>query len=491
MTRKFSKQTLATLTMLSLNVAPLMLQSHQVLANTNRQSLYVEEQDCSFDVKEVKSNSKTTSGTASVSEDAWLTEGTEQYEVAKRIFEVFTQEYGTSGAFAAGVLSNVRGESNFIPDVLEGGHRAGMNTPTGPSYNSANPDQLGGGGLFQFTPYTKYSRDHLGRWWKARPGSDGWAIENQVDAVWELEFGNRQVQNFFSNTGKSNFSTVEDFISTTDPRLASEYFQMAYERPQHFHPERADWAEKANAVFNKDNIKADPSKFKFTTGSSTAVSVKVGSKKDDKTAGCVVGEEEISGGAWGKDGTGDHGLGELGASSRFFKREDLPDNLKQYALNPESIGVKWGDIPSWGFSPSRGADGLYGWGQCTDLSYSVMHNLWSRGSEKFATAGNGNMVVGNAVAAYGGKASTTPKAGAVFSSSGNSGAGHTGVVSHVFANGDFLIVEQNVIGYSGDSNGQRASWNYRVEGKAMIGALNYTFYYPDGWEVNKDAKTLK
>jgi len=68
---------------------------------------------------------------------------------------------------------------------------------------------FGGGGLFQFTPYTKFSHS---QWWKGRSGSDGWAIENQVDAVWGLEFGNRAVEAYFSRTGKNNFSKVEDLI---------------------------------------------------------------------------------------------------------------------------------------------------------------------------------------------------------------------------------------------------------------------------------------
>lgn len=32
---------------------------------------------------------------------------------------------------------------------------------------------------------------------------------------------------------------------------------------------------------------------------------------------------------------------------------------------------------------------------------------------------------------------------------------HTGIVSHVFDNGDILIVEQNVIGYSGGGNSEQ------------------------------------
>ena len=54
------------------------------------------------------------------SEGDWLTEGSEAYKVAKEVFDTLTKEYGTSGAFAAGVIANIKGESNFIPDLGEG-----------------------------------------------------------------------------------------------------------------------------------------------------------------------------------------------------------------------------------------------------------------------------------------------------------------------------------------------------------------------------------
>lgn len=484
MKKYISKRALSAMLMASITIAPITLNSTTIFANElNRKTTYVEESDCDLDTGNKKKNqsSETTSGSASTAEDAWLTEGTEQYEVAKRIFEVFTQEYGTSGAFAAGTLANVRGESNFIPDVMEGGRRAGMNTPDGPAYNSAKPGEEGGGGLFQFTGYSKFSHS---KWWKGRPGSDGWAVENQVDAVWGLEFGNRAVEHYFSRTGRTDFRTVEDLISTDDAALASEYFQMAYERPQHFHPERAEWAKKANAVFNKDNIKADPSKFKFDSGSSTGVSVVVGSKKEGKED-CTTSEEKSFGGAWGKDNTGDHGLGDISTFSLAFKPEDLPDQIKQYALDPESIGVKWKSMEGWETVAEVSMN------QCTGLTHAVFEHLWSKGSQKMLTHGHGREVVSNLVADYGGKSSRTPQAGAAFSSDGiDPRYGHTGIVSHVFANGDILIIEQNVQGYSGEGNGETRNWNYQVVGKEKLKMDNYEFYYPDGWTVNPDAKTV-
>lgn len=486
-TKKFTSKLIASL-MVSTTILQLSAPISMVHANDENRISYAEEEDCFADTKKIKSDTEKTSGSVSTADDAWLTEGTEQYAVAKRIFEVFTQEYGTSGAFAAGVLANVKGESNFIPDVMEGGVRAGMNNPTGKSFNSAFPGQEGGGGLFQFTGYSKFSKS---KWWQGRPGSEGWAIENQVDAVWGLEFGNRAVELYFSRTGKNAFKNVEELISSEDPALASEYFQMAYERPQHFHPERAEWAKKANAVFNKDNIKADPSKFKFDGGSSSAVSVKVQSKKA-KESECGEEETEITGGAWGKDGTGSW----EGARHAYFKKDDLPAELRKYALNPESVGMKYG-AP---YSNSQSAPDSNGWiscypaapGQCTELAVSLAYNIWSKGGKgMYYGSPNGNLVVGHLVNTFGGESSRTPKSGAIFSF--GAGANHVGMVSHVFENGDILIIEQNVEGYSGFTGGGANTWSYQYVPVSVQKSQDYTFYYPgdNGFTVNPDAKTLE
>lgn len=447
--------------------------------------------------KDGSSNGQTASG-----QGDWLTEGTEEYKVAKQIYDTLVNDYGTSGAFAVGVLSNVRGESNFIPDVMEGGVRAGMNTPDGASYNSANPGAEGGGGLFQFTGYSKFSHS---KWWKGRAGSDGWAVENQVDAVWGLEFGNRAVELYFSRTGKNNFSKVEDLISTDDPALASEYFQMAYERPQSFHAERAEWAKQANAVFNKDNKKADSSKWKFDGASNNSSVVDVKGKKSHKKGteniDCNASEttkvKKSDGGAWGNDGTGSHNQQPSGWGIAYTP-DELPDDLKPYALNPESLGMKYGGV----YTNSLSAPNNDGWidfgfssefaGQCTELASTLAWHIWMKGSDHLLhTNGNGGDVADNMASAFGGKVTHEPKAGATFSER-NAGAGHVGIVSHVFENGDILIIEQNTP-KSGSSIGKPNTWDYRLIAKADVGTqCNAGFFYAGdvGYTANPDAKTM-
>lgn len=70
-----------------------------------------------------------------VVQDAFMTEGTPEHEVAQEIFDYFVKDKGASGAFAAGVLANVKQESGFVPDRAEGVGilRFGMDTKSPPA----------------------------------------------------------------------------------------------------------------------------------------------------------------------------------------------------------------------------------------------------------------------------------------------------------------------------------------------------------------------
>lgn len=103
------------------------------------------------------------------------------------------------------------------------------------------------------------------------------------------------------------------------------------------------------------------------------------------------------------------------------------------------------------------------------------------------------MVVSNWVRAFGGNSDKKPSSGAVFSASGSSSAGHTGVVSHVFENGDMLIVEQNFSTYSGDNGGfGQYSWNYRYVSTLELVKDGYSFYNPAkvGFKLSDSVRTV-
>lgn len=92
--------------------------------------------------------------------------------------------------------------------------------------------------------------------------------------------------------------------------------------------------------------------------------------------------------------------------------------------------------------------------------------------------GNGKYTAGGWADHYGQSTVDFPSAGAVFSDSTTSVYGHTGIVQHVFANGDILINEQNIRGVSGEGAGLNYSWSWRVIKKDTYEQKNWTFFKP-------------
>ena len=101
-----------------------------------------ESDESSDDEKDKLDKDSKPSGVELGSDGAWLKKGTKQYEAAKKVYDTFTDELGTSGTFAVGVLGNINRESHFQVDIkeIEGGQNyAGR-----------------GYGLYQFTPAEKF-----------------------------------------------------------------------------------------------------------------------------------------------------------------------------------------------------------------------------------------------------------------------------------------------------------------------------------------------
>ena len=390
-----------------------------------------------------ENKSTKTKGEPTGIEGDWLTEGSESYKIAQRVFEEFTKTYGTSGAFAAGVLANIRGESEFIQDRGESWYkypyeirRFGMNNktpvtgmgPSTPASEKPGDPNYFGGGLFQFTPFTKFANSS---WWGKVKKDEGWALENQVGFLLDNEFWNREVEAYFSNTGKSTFGNAEALLSADDPAEAALYFMMAYERPGSPHPERLEWAKQANKVFNKDNVKADSSKWKFGSSSGGAGSSSSDKKKSDGE--CPAGHKDAKAG-WGEDGTG---------------------------------------------------------------TYSMMALLWQKDGQSKGVKRTffGKDEADSHAEFYGGSVTDQPTKGAVSGVPAGSGwsdpeAGHTYIVSHRFANGDILVVEQNMTGKSGDAIHQPCTWNYRIVPKEQYSNPRTKFFSPEslGYKPNPKVK---
>lgn len=480
----------------SMMLATFSLQTISVIAETNIGSVDPNAVKDDWQYSKKTKNICNTDEDSSTSDDAdtppsaaadgdWLTKGTKANKVAQVVFDYMTKEKGVSGAFAASMLANILGESRFIVNITE--------AENGQNYSGR------GYGLFQFTPGTKFT----GSKYYKQGMSEEEEIKAQINYVWDTEFKTKEVQTYYIMHTKSGiipgaveagqrlgiFDSVEDAISSDEPDKAVAYFQIGYERPGQYHKEREDWAKQANAFFNKKGIKADKSKWDFAENKADdkGIDSSSSSSSDDSTECVPADGDSSSGGAadWGNDGKGTH---KYTGSWVAWTKENLPDDLKKYALDPSSVGLKWGSGEGWNAQASTG-------GQCTDFAASFMKAIWKKdGQPMHMSNGNGGWVADNWATAFGGKTSHSPKKGAVASSlpghNGAGGYGHVYVVSHVFADGSVLLVEQNIRGYSGDENGTPRTWSYRMLSKSA--ASEEVYYYPGdvGAKHNDSLKTV-
>lgn len=192
---------------------------------------------------------------------------------------------------------------------------------------------------------------------------------------------------------------------------------------------------------------------------------KLADKLEEMADGTGVFPQDVQGWAWTPD--------------------SIPDSLKKFTHDPRKYGLSYGGSKNW----------IEKSGQCVDFSNSYFSVLYPK--QAGITYGNGKDTAYRWAERFGKKVSKIPKAGSVFSceNSYSGGAGHTGVVEHVFANGDILVIEQNTAPYSGDSAGKPNTWNWRKITKAEYtgedrshNTWNWVFFKPDvpsAWSTNK------
>lgn len=170
------------------------------------------------------------------------------------------------------------------------------------------------------------------------------------------------------------------------------------------------------------------------------------------------------------------GTGEVPAGLELvpWSRETLPDSLKEFAKDPAQAGLAWGNATGWtsGVIPN----------QCAALAHSYFIQLypaWNQnGRPTTRPFGDGKDVARLWAQHYGESTQSYPTGGALFSDPTTSQWGHTGIVQHVFANGDILIAEQNIRGVSGEGAGINYSWSWRVIKKDRYEQANWTFFKP-------------
>lgn len=438
----------------------------------------------------VGEDDSSSSDDGSISSDAaagsdWTKKGSVAYKTAKRVFDSWVDK-GLSAEAAAGIVGWVnseggfdmigRAEGHYGPSLEENSIKFGnvplVFLPTYPVGKTGK--QEGGGGIYQFTPYSKYADLKDSAWEDADKMNEfvGKAIA-AGDWVPSMDLSGE------------NHSFIE-FAKETDISSAALAWQ-AYERGSVAHirkDQKISDAKKALEMFG-DGQKFNATKFKKHFGNGTAkngggTSSSSSSSDSEEVDGCSTDEKKRRGGTgWSADGTGSVNYRQFST----WKPDDLPDDLKEYAVDPESVGMGFGSSKGWPWPGN----------QCTNLTNALMYNLWEKdGKHPDQRMGNGADVVGNWVSTFGGKASKTPTSAAAFSGGGVPPYGHTGVVSHVFENDDILIVEQNFTGYSGAGNGTTTTWNYRYVPKSQYQSEGWTFYDPSqvGYELVSDASAM-
>ena len=294
--------------------------------------------------------------------------------------------------------------------------------------------------------------------------------------VGKAEFMARQTlyDGAINNTdAKAVFKAIADGGWATDSS-----YQVSLNKMYDQYGEQLKWLdEKAIAKYGKTPFK----KGSIAESKDKAVGAKMGAHRG--TAVCDTNSSSGGGDGWQKAG---------GSTSYtlnlYWKKDDLPPEMQQYALDPESVGLKWRSKVGWEGASAYIASGYTD--QCTTLASALFGALWEKDGKAMGDShgmtGNGVEMAKQVASKFGKSTTSTPTSGDIVSLSPN----HVAIVSHVFDNGDILLVEQNVPNYSG--NGDSFTWNYSYITKATQKAKNYEFWNPssEGYKVTSKAKSV-
>lgn len=294
--------------------------------------------------------------------------------------------------------------------------------------------------------------------------------------VGKAEFMARQTlyDGAINNTdAKAVFKAIADGGWATDSS-----YQVSLNKMYDQYGEQLKWLdEKAIAKYGKTPFK----KGSIADSKDKAVGAKMGAHRG--TAVCDTNSSSGGGDGWQKAGGSTSYT-----SNMWWKKDDLPPEMQQYALDPESIGLKWRSKQGWEGASAYIASGYTD--QCTTLASACFGALWEKDGKPMGDShgmtGNGVEMAKQVASKFGKSTTSTPTSGDIVSLQPN----HVAIVSHVFDNGDILLVEQNVPNYSG--NGDSFTWNYSYITKATQKAKNYEFWNPssEGYKVTSKAKSV-
>lgn len=436
----------------------------------------------------------------------------QQLENVRKIYSVL-KEYGLTDVEIAGAVANMQQESGINPKRIEA-----MNNPTDSDYQKANKDGstvenlfgswgsfealYGGGlseggylhegkhwmgvGIIQWTGGSNYS---LWKWSQAN-NLDMWSLDTQLTALLTPESGPyaNRLKTFVTKDNSTPEKAALNFLNFVEYAAGSfTPGDGTHAKAENRQKYAAVWYVKIKEMqVDKDYAKSILDK----------VSSSIKAASDDKTSSAKRAADDCNDESTSYGGTGwqkKEGVysGNTGGW-QAWKYNELPDELKKYAIDPRSLGMKYNSAEGW----STGAANYLSAGitdQCTTLSAALMGILWEKDGQPLGTkhglSGNGDQLVGQMVYALRVKSRKEPVSGDLVSTGTYN---HTQVVSHVFENGDILVIEQNVEGYSGQGAGGQYQWSYQYVTKAKYEADKYTFASPEsaGYKISSKAKSV-
>lgn len=436
--------------------------------------------------------------------DDWLTPGTETYEKVKTAFDFLTGTKGLSGAAAIGILGASQKEGNFNEDIAEFG-----GPPYGVKYSSqagiacvesqgdiggylhfgmdgdkpvcgmqyyTDRSMLGGGGIFQFTPFTKFTESpYFGK------NGPGWSLTNQLEYVIDGTVMKRGLENACHTWGGqapdlNGTFTTEEFLSTDDPEKAAQIFYACFLKGATWQPDRFSQAKQGNSVFNSSNISANESLWNIggnsSSGGESSPTASSAQNKDDSanTQNC---DTQCDPGAAKQIAPG--GPAPESSGSIWINYEDIPDELKKDAVDfKKSFGLsKTTCDDTWHAAASTNPDLL---DECVAFSKTAAYMMWSKDGQPLQPSlGDGGELADSYAQNHGVAVSKEPTRGAIASSHTCAGCTtHTWIVLQVYDDGSTLIAEQNN-GKVGDSGGTTCDWSYRIYTKETAGSDAHYF----------------
>ena len=438
----------------------------------------------------------------------------QQKENVKKIYSVL-KKAGLSDYEIAGAVANMQQESSINPRTIEAMPRANQS-----DYDKANKDGstvenlfgswgsfvgLYGGGLDE-SGYLVDGQHYMGvgliQWtggsnkslweWSNKNGYDMWSLDTQLIALLTPESGPYadRLKVFKTKDNSSPAEAAVNFLNYV------EYASGSFSPGDGTHAKAENRVQYAKSWYVQIKDMNSDSNYALSIFNKVKDAINFASKT-------VVGEtkskldkckDKKSSAKYGGTGWQSKGGVYSGATgfTQSWRYDSLPDELKQYAIDPRSLGMKYGESTGWNIGAANYISAGYA-DQCTALSSALMGVLWEKDGTPLGRnsglSGNGNELVDQMCAFMGVESRTEPVSGDLVSTKTYN---HTQVVSHVFENGDILVVEQNIPGYSGELNGESYTWSYQYITKAKYKSVGSIFTSPEslGYKISAKAKSV-